>query len=50
VPTGAGIGLHVTVTANAPSGTVLNDTVSVWSTNLDPNPANNTAMLQTVVQ
>jgi uncharacterized repeat protein (TIGR01451 family) len=50
VPTGAGIGLHVTVTANAPSGTVLNDTVSVGSMNLDPHPANNTATLQTVVQ
>jgi uncharacterized repeat protein (TIGR01451 family) len=50
LPAGAGIDLHVIVTVNAPSGTVLNDTVSVGSTNLDPNPANNTATLQTVVQ
>src|SRR5262249_50254817 len=50
VPTGPGIGLHIVVTDTAPSGTVLTDTVSVESTNLDPNPANNTATLQTVVQ
>jgi uncharacterized repeat protein (TIGR01451 family) len=50
LPAGAGIGLHLIVTVTAPTGTVLKDTVSVGSLNPDPNPANNTATRQTVVQ
>lgn len=50
LPAGAKIALHITTTVTAPSGTVLTDTVSVGSQNPDPNPANNTATLKTVVQ